>query len=534
MSSLHADEAFLGHYEFTHDPFAPRVPGFKFYPAQRKTVLGQLHHLARYSHLLLAVTGPTGSGKTLLRQALVASTKKDAVHNVVVSAREVQDKNTLLRKLSQGLGTPQANIEAVLSQVGQVTLTGQEVYFLVDDAHELDDDALEALLALAEGDEKNRPHVFLFGDAELTGKLESLAQGEERYHAIELLPYTEEETQGYLAQRLEGAGQSIDIFTPEQIETIHQTSGGWPGEINEAARDVLISGMLSQRGGGGSKFKGGQQLLANLPRKHLIIVAVIAVGVLAALLMKGNDSSPKMASTDGTEQSQGDGKSGTAIKFDGSSQPLPLPLVGEAQPVIREPLAQAAGQEESEGNGVSGSIQSGEDDFSSTSPEMPSAQAPVSVTAPTRPLAPAATPAPAEPVHTTPRQVASAPVKPEVKVEPKPAPAKPAAQEAPKTAQGNGGGWYSTQGGTHYALQVLGTSSESSAQAFIQQQSDSANYRYFKKQYQGKALYVVTYGSFANRAAAEAAVKQLPAKVQSAKPWPRTFASIQQDIASTR
>ena len=87
MSSLHADEAFLAHYQFSHDPFAPRVPGFKFFPAQRKPVLGQLHHLARYSHLLLAVTGPLGSGKTLLRQALVASTNKDAVSSVVISGR---------------------------------------------------------------------------------------------------------------------------------------------------------------------------------------------------------------------------------------------------------------------------------------------------------------------------------------------------------------------------------------------------------------------------------------------------------------
>ena len=65
-----ADEAFLGHFQLNHDPFAPRVPGFKFFPAQRKPVLGQLHHLARYSQLLLVVTGPEGSGKTLLRQAL--------------------------------------------------------------------------------------------------------------------------------------------------------------------------------------------------------------------------------------------------------------------------------------------------------------------------------------------------------------------------------------------------------------------------------------------------------------------------------
>ena len=70
MTSLHADEAFLDHYQLSHDPFAPRVPGFKFFPAQRKPVLGQLHHLARYSQLMLVVTGPQGSGKTLLRQAL--------------------------------------------------------------------------------------------------------------------------------------------------------------------------------------------------------------------------------------------------------------------------------------------------------------------------------------------------------------------------------------------------------------------------------------------------------------------------------
>ena len=57
MTSLHADEAFLDHYQLSHDPFAPRCPASSF-PAQRKPVLGQLHHLARYSQLMLVVTGP--------------------------------------------------------------------------------------------------------------------------------------------------------------------------------------------------------------------------------------------------------------------------------------------------------------------------------------------------------------------------------------------------------------------------------------------------------------------------------------------
>ena len=126
MSSLHADEAFLAHYQFSHDPFAPRVPGFKFFPAQRKPVLGQLHHLARYSHLLLAVTGPLGSGKTLLRQALVASTNKDAVSSVVISGRSAADEATLMRQLAQGLGITQVSIEAILAKVAQLAITGQD------------------------------------------------------------------------------------------------------------------------------------------------------------------------------------------------------------------------------------------------------------------------------------------------------------------------------------------------------------------------------------------------------------------------
>ncbi len=104
MNSMHADEAFLAHYQLSHDPFAARVPGFKFFPAQRKPVLGQLHHLARYSQLLLVVSGPQGSGKTLLRQALVASTNKQAVLSVVLSARTSSDAASLLRQVAQGIG----------------------------------------------------------------------------------------------------------------------------------------------------------------------------------------------------------------------------------------------------------------------------------------------------------------------------------------------------------------------------------------------------------------------------------------------
>ncbi|WP_132491617.1 ExeA family protein [Pseudomonas aeruginosa] len=463
MTSLHADEAFLGHYQFSHDPFAPRVPGFKFFPAQRKPVLGQLHHLARYSQLLLLVTGPLGSGKTLLRQALVASTNKDAVLSVVISARTAADETSLLRQVAQGLSINQASLEAILTKVAQLAITGQDVYLMVDDAEQLQDSALEVLLLLASGTNEGRLHVFLFGEPSLLPRLEVFSEGEERFHAIELQPYSEEETRDYLAQRLEGAGQGIELISNDLLVDIHEQSEGWPGAINQVARDALIEAMLANRGAA-RKATGGS---FNLPKKHLVILAVVAIGVIAAWFMQGK-SKPEAPQTASTE-----------LSMNGATP--------------------AQAQQPGSGPAV---------EFNAPAPTAPVASAPASKPAPA--------PAPAKPVASKPATTAAA----------KPAPA-PAAK--PASGGGAGSQWYRNQSGGNFALQILGTGSEANAQAFIRQQG-GGDFRYFKKTLQGKPFYVVTYGSFPNRAAALAAVKKLPSKVQAGKPWPRTFASIQQEI----
>jgi DamX protein len=511
MTSLHADEAFLDHYHFTHDPFASRVPGFKFFPAQRKPVLGQLHHLARYSQLLLVVSGPDGSGKTLLRQALVASTNKESVQSVVVSAKGASDPASILRQVALRLQVSRPELPAILAQVGQLALLGQEVYVLVDDAEDLSDAALTSLLSLAVGNAEGRPHVFLFAESQLLSRLEQVAAGDECFDVIELEPYAEEETREYLAQRLEGAGQGIDVLSDDQVADIHEQSAGWPGAINQVAREVLVEAMLAHRSAasrGGFSFK--------LPRNHRLALGVGTIAGLAAWFMQGRvaetvdtpvvaqlplgESAPPAVVTD---------PSAPAIQFEGANQPLPLPLVGEAQPVIREPLAQAAG--------LSGAEES-EIASASVAPE------PVADATPVRPvIAPVVPPVP-EPVKVAPAVV------PEVKPAPAAVPAKP--QPAVATAKPVAADWYAAQAGSRFTLQILGARLESGAQAFVK--AHGADYRYFKKQHQGKPLYVVTYGSFATRDAAQAALRALPAKVQAGKPWPRNFAGIQQEIVQAR
>ncbi len=531
MTSLHADEAFLDHYQLSHDPFAPRVPGFKFFPAQRKPVLGQLHHLARYSQLMLVVSGPLGSGKSLLRQALVASTNKQTVQSVVVSARSASDASSMLAQVAQELGVAQPEVQAILSKVVQLALTGQEVYLLVDDAEQLDESALQALLELAAGVPEGRPHVFLFGEPSLIAGLDELNVEEERFHIIELAPYSEEETREYLEQRLEGAGRGIEVFSREQIADIHENSDGWPGNINQVARDTLIEAMIASRSTAKRPTMGFK-----MPKKHVLALsAVVVVAVAAAVLMpKKGDKAPAEAPAAQAQLPLGDGKQGAAIEFSGSSQPMPLPLVGQSQPVMREPLAQAAGMGEGEEGGpaVDTALQPG-----NPPPTVTTIAPPQGV-----PAGPA--PAPAQPVQSVapaPKPVATQPAKPVAPAKPAPAPtqiavAKPAAKAAekpaPAPASAGNSGWYAGQKPGNYVVQILGTSSEASAQAYVKAQG--GDYRYFKKNLQGKPLYVVTYGSFANRDAAVAAIKNLPAKVQAGKPWPRTVGSVQQELATAR
>ena len=529
MTSLHADEAFLGHYQLNHDPFAARVPGFKFFPAQRKPVLGQLHHLARYSQLLLVVTGPLGSGKTLLRQALMASTNKQSVQSVVVNTRGVTDAASVLGQVAQSLKVAQAEVAPILNQIVQLALTGQEVYLLVDDAEQLDESALQALLELAAGTPEGRPHVFLFGEPSLIADLDELNADQERFHVIELDPYSEEETREYLEQRLEGAGRGIEVFTREQIAEIHQNSDGWPGAINQVARDTLIEAMLASRNSAKRPSMG-----FNMPKKHVLALsAVVVVAVAAAVLMpKKGDHAPTDAPAEQAQLPLGEGKPGNAqsnngnpaIEFSGSSQSLPLQ--GQSQPVMREPLAQAAGMGEGEESSPAGDTALQPPTVTTTAPPQGVAPGP----APTQAQAPM--PAPVQPVVPAEKPVATAPAKPVAPAaKPSPAPTQVASAKPAEKATA-GGGWYSAQKPGNYVVQILGTSSEASAQSYIKAQG--GEYRYFKKTLQGKPLYVITYGSFASRDAALAAIKTLPAKVQAGKPWPRTVASVQQELATAR
>lgn len=520
MSSLHAEDVFLSHYQFSHDPFAARVPNFKFFPAQRKPLLAQLLHLARYSQLLLLVTGPLGSGKTLLRQALVATCNKQTVLPVVLNANSGGSAQALLLQISQVLGLPDADSTTIQRHVEQLALTGQAVFLLVDDAELLSSEALAELLVLAQGPEEGRAHVFLFGEAQTVERLTALSgdDQEERFHVIELQPYSEEETRDYLALRLDGAGQGIGLLSDEQVREIHQRSGGWPGPINEAARDLMVEAMLEERG---LLRPAGFQF--NLPRKHQLGLLGILLAVAAGWLWLGSGDepatdaqvSPAAAPVERHAVTRAAEPAVPRVEFANTPQPLPLPSAPNRPAQPPAPAAPAVAPQAAPAVTAL-----------PLPPESPTPQPLASaqpVAAPAAPAPVASEPAPARVSLPLPEPESNAPAA----QPPRPAATQIASLPLP-TPQAPSVDWYLAQSAQHYALQVLAVSSEQAARDFVRELG--SEYRYYRKVQQGKALFVVTTGSFADQAAAKAAIDGLPAKVRAGKPWARSFAGIQQEI----
>lgn len=518
MSASGEPESLLDYYNFSHDPFAPRTPGFKFFTPQRKPVLAQLHHLARFGQQVLVVTGPRGSGKTLLRQALVASTNKDAAQCIVTSGREADSASALVAVLCQGVGIGERSIAALLERAEQLLEIGVQLYIVVDDAHLLDAESLQQLADLSQVSDKFAPRVFLFAEDVLVGTLVTVDLPEQEqatwYHRIPLQPLSLDETRDYLAQRLEAAGQSIELCSDAQVAWVHEESGGWPGRINEAGKRALEDDM--EQPAASSPKRAGV-----LPVRSLIALVLVSLGVIAAWMM-GGDEQAEPTRTVLELPAPAEEPAPALTMDDTAAMPAPAPLdameaasampedlaLTETPVLTAEPIAPSAVELDSDaGDGSSPSadvspIATGE------SIEPANQIAPLSAEA----SAPAADSAPQTATASAPAATASA---------------RPAASTA---GAAEGSAWYRQQAADRYVLQLLGSRSREAAEQFIAAHSALDDLHFFETQHEGKPWFVVTQGAYPGRQQAQQAVGQLPSALRKQNPWPRTVASIQQSL----
>ncbi|MGM0680155.1 MAG: SPOR domain-containing protein, partial [Pseudomonadota bacterium] len=172
-------------------------------------------------------------------------------------AHPMMDADELLSNIARGFGlidipaSPAQLQNDLYRYLAGLQQQDRVPVLLVDDAHELPQEALEALFYLsdAEAGEGNLLRTVLFCEPAIEVMLESAAiqpLKEQVTHRMRIPPFDEEQTAEYLRHRLAVAGlEDTSPFSPREVRRIYKSSGGIPERINEAAHQVLAGGKIT-------------------------------------------------------------------------------------------------------------------------------------------------------------------------------------------------------------------------------------------------------------------------------------------------
>lgn len=211
---------------------------------QHSKFLDLLTHLSRYSNLMLTLVGPTGSGKTHIKNRFLSNLDS----GVVVSKMHgdnVADVKDLSARIAQTFNLENHSLSTVSTLIAEFrqnieafTEDGKSCLIVIDNAEKLTDASIQLLLELANTHEDSqRPHIVLIGRNEIADRLQTSPHKvlfEPVGHLLELSPFTEEETARYMEYRMRSVGIKVFPFNDNDFNDIYAESKGWAGRINDA------------------------------------------------------------------------------------------------------------------------------------------------------------------------------------------------------------------------------------------------------------------------------------------------------------
>jgi type II secretory pathway predicted ATPase ExeA len=223
-------------------------------PHTRETLAGLQYGIsARKGFLVL--TGEVGTGKTtLLRRAL--GSFEGNVHSSFVFNPRLDVLDFLEFVLTDFGLTPASRTKSgMLLQLNRWLIEcyrrRETCVIVVDEAQNLSWEMLEEirLLTNLETSEEKLVQIILAGQPELEEKLRQNHVRQLRQRIFlwcRTLPLSLEQTEAYIAQRLQIAGAREPIFLAEAIAPIHRASRGIPRLVNLICDNALLFGYVDQ------------------------------------------------------------------------------------------------------------------------------------------------------------------------------------------------------------------------------------------------------------------------------------------------
>ena len=248
---------YLEHYGLGEAPFriTPHTDFF-FAGANRGATLEALLYAITHDEGIVKVSGEVGSGKTMLCRVLMERLPEQVV--TIYLANPALSREDILYALADELAITVAEhsrastvIRALQDKLVALYAAGQQVVVLIDEAHAMPNETLEAirLLSNLESNRHKLLQLVLFGQPEINATLarSDMRQLRDRItHNFGLEPLVQDDIAQYLDFRMRAAGyRGPDIFAPAAIKLITAASQGLTRRINILADKALLAAFAA-------------------------------------------------------------------------------------------------------------------------------------------------------------------------------------------------------------------------------------------------------------------------------------------------
>lgn len=250
---------YLDYWQLAAKPFEPAAGRESFFPCEaHEGALLKLRYAIENRRGAVLLAGPGGVGKTMLVQILRQELPEKFRPQAHLVFPQMSSRD-LLVYLAEQLGAPPADpprytVEESVRRLhfflSRNSNEGRHAVAVIDEAHLLEDcGALETLRLLLNFEAGGHPAltIVLVGQMNLVSAVGRLPSLEERISVKTLVrSFTAEETARYVRHRLEAAGATRDIFTPDALEAIHFLTHGTPRQINRLGDLALVVGYADR------------------------------------------------------------------------------------------------------------------------------------------------------------------------------------------------------------------------------------------------------------------------------------------------
>jgi general secretion pathway protein A len=247
---------YLDHYNLKRKPFEMSPdPLFLWLGEKHKEALAALEYGIIESKGFLLLTGDAGTGKTVLINGLLKSTRVKAIIATIPDPDlEILDffnflsEEFQMKKTFESKGSFLIEFKHFLYDVYQ---SEGKVLLIIDESQRLNHELLEQIRILSNIELKDRKliNIFFVGQSEFNEILREERNVPIRkrlavsYH---LEPLDRKETETYIDHRLKIAGAAGNLFTPDAMRDIFFFSGGLPRLINITCDHALLIGYSKE------------------------------------------------------------------------------------------------------------------------------------------------------------------------------------------------------------------------------------------------------------------------------------------------